>query len=301
MNHDKLVIFRGFDPGAVTTLLCDADGNLFPSEEPAFAASVEVTNQYLAKYGVKTRYTAEELCIQTTGKNFRTTAVDLAVQGGVPIEEAIAQGHQDAVIATHGDVVADRALRRGELDDWVRRERDHVTAHLGAVLQPDPSVKEPLRALSCRYGLAAVSSSASVRLDACFAATGLDSLIPAALRFSAEDSLPVPTSKPSPAVYLLAGQVLGLDATQGLAIEDSVPGVLSAVAAGFPTIGNLMFVPAAERRRRAIELVHAGASGITTSWRAVSDYLLTPRGPSRTLEYTAAARGRITQPCAGDP
>ena len=29
-------------------LLCDADGNLFPSEEPAFVASADVTNRLLA-------------------------------------------------------------------------------------------------------------------------------------------------------------------------------------------------------------------------------------------------------------
>ena len=34
------------DPAAVTTLLCDADGTLFPSEEPAYAASADVTNRF---------------------------------------------------------------------------------------------------------------------------------------------------------------------------------------------------------------------------------------------------------------
>ncbi len=29
-------------------LLCDADGNLFPSEEPAFVATADVTNRFLA-------------------------------------------------------------------------------------------------------------------------------------------------------------------------------------------------------------------------------------------------------------
>jgi hypothetical protein len=33
----------------LTALLCDADGNLFPSEEPAFVASAEVTNRFLAE------------------------------------------------------------------------------------------------------------------------------------------------------------------------------------------------------------------------------------------------------------
>src|SRR3546814_10868453 len=62
------------------------------------------------------------------------------------------------------------------------------------------------------------------RLDACFRATGLSALIPENVRFSAEDSLSVPTSKPDPAVYLFAAEALGIIKKEGLAIEDAVPG-----------------------------------------------------------------------------
>src|SRR3954453_8320694 len=68
-------------------LLCDADGNLFPSEEPAFVASADVTNRLLAAHGITQRFTAEELRLATTGKNFRTTAVDLTAAHGVPVED----------------------------------------------------------------------------------------------------------------------------------------------------------------------------------------------------------------------
>jgi beta-phosphoglucomutase-like phosphatase (HAD superfamily) len=274
VNDGKLVMLRRFNPAAISTVLCDADGNLFPSEEPAFDASVEVTNRFLASLGVPARCTAQGLREHTTGKNFRTTAVDLAVQHGVPIEEPLARGRQHAAIATHDDVLTGRALTGAQLEHWVSRERDHVTAHLAAVLRPESGVLEPVKALYGRYGLAAVSSSALIRLDACFVATGLDPFIPSTLRFSAEDSLPIPTSKPDPAVYTLSGEVLGIATTQGVAIEDSVPGVLSAVAAGFVTIGNLMFVPATERRSRAMELTRSGAHAISNSWGAIADFLL---------------------------
>lgn len=240
--------FRDIDVDAVQVLLCDADGNLFPSEEPAFDASVGVTNRFLQRYGLPGDLRAEDLLEQTTGKNFRTTAVDLAAAGGVTVSSE-------------------------DLEEWVREERAIVTAHLGVTLTPDADVLEPLRFLSGRYSLAAVSSSASARLDACFAATGLDDLMPAPVRFSAEDSLPVPTSKPDPAVYLFAGQTLGVRGPQGLAIEDSVPGTASAVAAGFPTVGNVMFVPEHERARRSIELRDAGASAIMESWAELAGYL----------------------------
>jgi HAD superfamily hydrolase (TIGR01509 family) len=225
----------------IEVLLCDADGNLFPSEEPAFVASADVTNRLMASLGIERRFTPTELRLSTTGKNFRTTAVDLARAHGVEIDPL-------------------------GLEWWVAEEQGRVTAHLRTALEPDDDVIAPLRTLAARYQLAAVSSSAAARLDACFEATAIAALFPPELRFSAEDSLPVPTSKPDPAIYALAGAELGISGTQGLAIEDAVPGVQSAVAAGFPVVGNLMFVPPDERADRADALLDAGAAAIVTGW-----------------------------------
>jgi HAD superfamily hydrolase (TIGR01509 family) len=273
-NQQGIRFVRDFDPAPITTLLLDADDNLFASEAPAFVASTEVTNRFLARFGVASPFTAEELRKQAVGKNFRNTAILLAIQSGVPFERTLAEGHPDAVVASDHDVVTGRALTAKELERWVREEREQVTAYLGATLKPNTEVHAALDKLASRYALAVVSSSASKRLDASFAATGLDSLVPAAVRFSAEDSLPVPTSKPDPAVYLHAGQVLDVAAHQGLAVEDSVPGVKSAVAAGYLTVGNVMFVPAEERRSRTEELIDAGAAAITESWHALEDALM---------------------------
>jgi HAD superfamily hydrolase (TIGR01509 family) len=228
-------------------LLCDADGNLFPSEEPAFVASAEVTNRYLAALGSDLRFTAEELRLATTGKNFRTTATDLAADTGVPTPD---------------------------LGPWVAEEKEAVTTHLGRVLSPDPEVTTALAALGRHLALAAVSSSALSRLAGCFSATDLDDLIPAAARFSAEDSLSTPTSKPDPAVYRHACAELGIAPEHGLAVEDSVPGALSAVRAGCPTVGNLRFVAPAERAERAAQLREAGVLAVVASWRELTDLLL---------------------------
>jgi beta-phosphoglucomutase-like phosphatase (HAD superfamily) len=273
-----LDIVRPFDCAPITTLLCDADDNLFPSERPAFAASVEVTNRFLARFGVTAPLTAEDLRKQAVGKNFRNTAMDLAVLCDVPMEQTLTGGRPAAIVASASDVAAGRALCADELERWVSEERERVTAHLAVTLKPDPRVLEPLQALASHYALAAVSSSATKRLDSCFAATGLDSLIPAAVRFSAEDSLPVPTSKPDPAVYLHSGRILDVGAEQGLAIEDSVAGVTSAVAAGYLTVGNVMFVPDDERPCRRAELIDAGAVAITDSWHALADVLMASTG-----------------------
>ena len=229
-------------------LLCDADGCLFPSEEPAFVASTEVTNRLLAELGIDRRFEAAELQAYAVGKNFRATALELAAAHGVRIAEDV-------------------------LERWVEEEKAAVIEHLGRVLRPDPSVREPLARLRERHALAVVSSSALARLAACFTATGLDELLPPAVRFSAEDSLPVPTSKPDPAVYLHAGEQLGVRGAEALAIEDSVTGARSAVAAGFPTVGNLAFVPEAERARRAAALEEAGVTGLVASWSELEQLL----------------------------
>jgi HAD superfamily hydrolase (TIGR01509 family) len=226
----------------VDVLLCDADGNLFPSEEHAFAASADVTNRFLASLGCDRSYSAEQLRRETTGHNFRFTAADLA--------------------RTHGR----RTPTAVELEDWVTRERDEVIVHLQRVLQPDRQVREALELLAARCTLAVVSSSASSRIDACLAAADLADLFPRRLRFSAEDSLPRPRSKPDPAIYALAVHRLGAEPDRTLAVEDSVPGVRSAVDAGVRTIGNLCFVRGTERVSRRKDLVQAGALATIDSW-----------------------------------
>ena len=236
------------DPAVATTLLCDADGTLFPSEEPAYAASADVTNRFLAGLGADRSFAPEELQRMTNGKNFRAAAAELATGYG-----------QD--------------LARDDVEDWVAEEKDVVTAHLRTVLRPDPAVRAPLERLSGRFALAAVTSSASSRLAACLEVTGLAPLFDADRRFSAEDSLPEPTSKPDPAVYLHAGRTLGVRPTEAVAVEDSVNGARSAVAAGCPTIGILQFVPEANRQSRAEALREVGVTAVVGSWAELEGLL----------------------------
>ena len=233
----------------VRVVLCDADGNLFPSEEPAFVASAEVTTRFLAEHGVQRRYDAEELRLATTGMNFRSTVVALGREHGVP------------------------ELSPEVLEHWVQTEKEAVTAHLRTALSPDPEVLGPLAALAAGHGLAAVSSSADARIAACFEVTGMADHFPAERRFSAEDSLARPTSKPDPAVYLHALRTLGLEPHEATAVEDSVAGATSAVAAGIPTIGNLQFVQPGERDERRTALTDVGVTTVVTAWSEVVDLL----------------------------
>jgi beta-phosphoglucomutase-like phosphatase (HAD superfamily) len=234
--------------GTPEVLLCDADDNLFPSEQPAFAASCEVTNALMSAIGSELRFEPQELRLKAAGKNFRAIAEDLARDAGVAVDSTT-------------------------LESFVEQERQQVTTHLAAVLHPNPVVTASVTRLAERFRLAAVSSSATARLDACFRATGLDGLFPAAVRFSAADSLPEPSTKPDPAVYLFAAARLGVGPREAIAVEDSVAGVQSAVAAGFQTVGNLAFVPQAERAGRADRLRAAGAFAIVASWDELEDLL----------------------------
>jgi beta-phosphoglucomutase-like phosphatase (HAD superfamily) len=244
--------FTELDVAALTHLLCDADGTLFPSEEPAYAASADVTNRFLAELGAERSYQATELQQMTNGKNFRGAAIDLAARFGRPLE---ASG----------------------LDRWVLEEMEVVTAHLREVLHPDPTVSRPLTSLGDRFVLTAVTSSAGLRLDACLEVTGLSPLFPVDRRFSAETSLARPVSKPDPAVYLHAAEYLHITPEQGLAIEDSVNGATSAVAAGHPTVGILQFVAAEQREQRLHDLAEVGASAVVGDW----EELLTLLGSDR--------------------
>ncbi len=241
---------RRLEPAAVEVLLCDADGNLFASEEPAFVASADVTNRCLATLGIARHYAPEELRLAATGKNFRTTIVDLADEDGLA-----------------------GALTAEALERWVAEEQRAVSSYLAQTLKPDAEVIEALTRLQRRFGLAAVSSSALGRLEACFTAAGLAQLFPPARRFSAEDSLPTPTSKPDPAIYTFAARRLDVDARNAIAIEDSVAGVLSAVAAGFATIGNIAFVAAEERSERVEALRRAGVVDVVASWSELESLL----------------------------
>jgi HAD superfamily hydrolase (TIGR01509 family) len=226
----------------VEVLLLDADGNLFPTEEPAFEASASVLNRLMEEVGSPERFDGDALRRTAMGRTFRNFSAELAKTAGVE-------------------------LAPGDVERWVATEAREVTAHLGRVITPDPEVSEVLDALAPRVAMAVVSSSALARLDACFEASDLARLLPADRRYSAEDSLAVPTSKPDPAVYLHACERLGADPGRCVAVEDAEAGALSAVAAGIPTVGNLFFVAEDERETRRAVLEAAGVAAVIESWR----------------------------------
>jgi beta-phosphoglucomutase-like phosphatase (HAD superfamily) len=222
-------------------LLCDADGCLFPSEQPAYDRSAQVMNALFAQLGIDTSYEGEELRRSHTGQSFRLTAANLSRAHGVDLPSDV-------------------------LEHWVHVEKVAVTDHLSRVLRPDVSVQRALAALTTTLSPAVVTSSAIDRVGACLRATQLSEFFDEGRRYSAEDSLPVPISKPDPAIYLFAREQMRLSGTDAVVIEDSVAGVEAATGAGLPVVGLLHFVPVEERSAQGIALKAAGATAVAESW-----------------------------------
>lgn len=118
-----------------------------------------------------------------------------------------------------------------------------------------------------RYRLAVVSSSALRRVQASLEKTDQAGFFDKNDVFSAADSLPVPTSKPDPAVYLHALEQLGKAATEALAVEDSRSGATAACRAGIVTLGYTgAYEKREERERMRRVLKEAGCISVMDNW-----------------------------------
>ena len=130
-------------------------------------------------------------------------------------------------------------MPESQLEDYVQRELGAVIAKLNEKAQPCEGVIPELEKLkkSGKYGMAVVSSSALSRVVASIKKTEMDQYFPSNHVFSAATSLPVPTSKPNPAIYLHACKVIGVEPSECVAIEDSRSGATAAKNAKIPLIG----------------------------------------------------------------
>jgi HAD superfamily hydrolase (TIGR01509 family) len=258
-----------------TVLLCDADGTLFPSEQPAFEAAAAVLCEAMAELGLARTLDGDELRRQASGRNFRRLLRDLVNDAGCRVPPAF-------------------------IDRWVHVESTVVTRHLSDRLRPDPQVIAALTTLQRGMRLALVSSSASRRLDACLDVTALDGFFPASDRFSAQDSLSVPSSKPDPAIYIEACRRLHVEPQRAVAVEDATAGVTSAVSAGVPVVGILCFVPARERADRHDQLLSAGAATVVADWAELASVVATSTEsssrPSETGDHWLTSFHPIARP-----
>ena len=125
------------------------------------------------------------------------------------------------------------------MDEYVQRELNELIESLKKDCEPCVNANEVLAKLQKqgRYGMSIVSSSALPRVLASIKRAGQASFFDEDKIFSAATSMPMPSSKPDPAIYLFACEKLGVKPEECLAIEDSRSGATSAMRAGINLLG----------------------------------------------------------------
>ncbi|KAJ4498856.1 haloacid dehalogenase-like hydrolase family protein [Lentinula lateritia] len=227
-----------------THILFDCDNTLVLSEALAFEACAELANEILSSQDVTDRYTGDELMVDFVGKNFRGMLLDL----------------QDKYKFT---------IPSEQLERYVAMEEDKVIEKLKEKLVPCAGANEILKKLaqSGKYQMGVVSSSAHRRVVASLEKANQAVYFPPDRVFSAATSLPKPTSKPDPAIYLFACEKLGAPPATCVAVEDSKSGATSAVRAGIPVIAYVGSYETPEKRNEmAKSLKDIGAAAVMYDW-----------------------------------
>lgn len=117
---------------------------------------------------------------------------------------------------------------------WPAYIREETLKAFGEGIAPVAGAEETLQALRAKGVPFCVASSGKFeKMRFTLGATGLLPLVEDVL-FSAEQ---VARGKPAPDLFLHAAKEMGNPPATSLVIEDSVPGVQAAVAAGMPVIG----------------------------------------------------------------
>jgi len=84
--------------------------------------------------------------------------------------------------------------------------------------------------------------------------------------YSAATSLPKPTSKPDPAIYLHSMKVLGKKTEECVAIEDSKSGTMSGARAGITVVGYVGSYEKHEQDEMIKKLKEVGAGFVMKDW-----------------------------------
>ncbi|KAJ5836612.1 HAD-superfamily hydrolase subfamily IA variant 3 [Penicillium robsamsonii] len=235
--------------GKITEIFFDCDNTLVLSEELAFEACADLANEILEANNIPDRYTGDQLIKDFVGQNFRGMMASLQTKYNFEIEPE-------------------------KLEGYVKKEEDKVIAKLEAKAKPCVGASEEVEKLyaSKQYGLAVVSSSALRRVLASIRKVDQDKYFDEDKVFSAASSLPKPTSKPDPAIYLYALEQVGKTAGETVAVEDSKSGALSAVRAGIPVIAYVGSYNGEETQKEmAKALTDLGAKTVMYHWSEFED------------------------------
>jgi HAD superfamily hydrolase (TIGR01509 family) len=158
-----------------------------------------------------------------------------------------------------GVKIIEAAHGRALPPDFEQKIEDAVALRLETELRALPGVREALDAIGGRRCVASSTSLEPLRRN--LAITGLIDLFDPHV-FSASQ---VARGKPHPDVFLHAASQMGAAPQDCLVIEDSVPGVRAARAAGMRVVG---FTGVAhDRPRSAARLAEAGALAVIEDFR----------------------------------
>jgi len=132
------------------------------------------------------------------------------------------------------DMLASLACERGApfpdtFEDLVIRREDEAYAQM---LEPIRGVRQAI--LSIPLARCVASSSLPERITASLLVTKLDDLFAETARFS---TARVSKGKPAPDIFLHAARQMGVSPKDCIVIEDSVPGIQGAIAAGMGVVG----------------------------------------------------------------
>lgn len=162
----------------------------------------------------------------------------------------------------------DIKIEQSDLEAYVLKEEDAVIAKLEKSLRPCEGVDAELERLTKKdkYTMAVVSSSALRRVKASIEKADQVKWFPGDAVFSAATSLPKPTSKPDPAIYLHAMEKLGKKPEECVAIEDSKSGTLSGTRAGIFVVGYVGPYEEDKKEEMVKVLSDAGAKVVMYHW-----------------------------------
>lgn len=231
-------------PRKITTILFDCDNTLVLSEDLAFEGCADLINDICKKRDIKLDkpFTGESLIVEFVGQNFRGMLKTL--QERYKFE-----------------------ITKEDEEKYVKAEEDIVIAKLKEKAQPCEGVDPILEKLAAegKYKLAVVSSSALRRVKASIEKVDQAKYFGDDV-FSAATSLPTPTSKPDPAIYLHALKTIGVTAEESITIEDSKSGSLSGSRAGIFVVGYVGPYPADQKEKMREVLTQAGCKVVMENW-----------------------------------
>lgn len=220
--------------------LFDLDDTLVCSGYASWIPCTALVNDFLQSKGVNETYSADDLGRTCLGIPIDSFLKTLAQRKGFSVSEK-------------------------ELANIVADTEPLIVDYFRNNLKPIPAVREALLQLQAsKHDVGIVTSSSRSWIDACLAASNLAEFFDDRMIFSAR-SLKL-NVKPDPAVYKQALANLP-GGTHTVAVEDSVSGVRSAVAAGVPTIiGCLAFILPDMRQQHASKLGESGANAMFETW-----------------------------------